>query len=59
MSRKRKPTCYLEKYRTGYFGLSYTYSWIAFDGWGHEVARGKTQKECIHNASVVGYTYRR
>lgn len=56
--RPSKPSCYLEKYRTGYFGLEYTYSWIARDNWNNEVARAKTKKECEYKARLNGYTPR-
>ena len=53
--KQRKPRAYLAKYRTGYFGLEYTYCWIAHDYWHHEVARGKTKKECEAECRRKGY----
>lgn len=53
--KTRKPRAYLEKYRTGYFGLEYTYRWIATDRWNNQVASGKTRKECETECRRNGY----
>lgn len=56
--KTRKPSCYLEKRCTGWFGTDLTMEWIAFDYWSHEVARAKTKKECEKKARLAGYTPR-
>ena len=50
-----KPRAYLAKYRTGYFGLEYTYRWIAKDAYGCQVASGYTRKECEAECRRNGY----
>lgn len=52
----RKPTAYLTKIRDGYFMLEYTYRWVARDYWGHQVASGRTKKECQQETRRAGYT---
>ena len=52
----RKPTAYLTKVRDGYFMLEYTYRWVARDYWGHQVASGRTKKECQQETRRAGYT---
>lgn len=53
--KTRKPRAYLNKYRTGYFGLEYTYRWITKDYWNNLVASGKTRKECEAECRRNGY----
>lgn len=50
-----KQHAYLEKVRDGYFMLEYTYRWVARDYWGHQVASGRTKKECQQETRRAGY----
>ena len=54
----RKPSCYLQKVRSGYFMLDYLYHWEARDNWDHLIATGRTKKECMKEAREAGYTPR-
>lgn len=53
--RKRKPRAYLEKQITGRWCLELIDEWVARDYWSHEVARGKTRKECEAKCRENGY----
>ena len=53
--RETKPRAYLEKVCNGGFMLEYTYRWIAKDRYGHQVASGKTRKECEAECRHYGY----
>lgn len=56
--RERKPSCYLKKYCTGYWGFEPTYAWIAYDDWRNEVARARLKRDCEKEARAKGYTPR-
>lgn len=53
--KERKPRAYVEKCRTGYFGLGYTYRWVARDYWNNQVASARTRKECEEECRQKGY----
>jgi len=55
MKRQRKPRAYLKRVCNGWFGLEYTFTWIAYNDWGNSVAWGKTRRECERECRLYGY----
>ena len=51
----RKEHAYLKKEHTGWFMWEPMFRWVARDYWGHQVASGRTKKECQQETRQAGY----
>ena len=50
----RKEHAYLKEH-TGWFMWEPMFRWVARDYWGHQVASGRTKKECQQETRRAGY----
>lgn len=53
--RKKKPRAYLSRKVIGHFMFEPTIRWVAVDDCRHQIAMGKTRKECESECRMYGY----